>query len=45
MEPSLWDGALEGEAVVQITGCGPSGTTALHPEEGRFITVPAVKKP
>ena len=29
-----YDGAKDGEVIVQIIGVGPSGTTLVHPEQG-----------
>lgn len=31
-----YDGAKDEEVIVQIAGFGPSGTTEVHPGEGRF---------
>jgi quercetin dioxygenase-like cupin family protein len=31
-----YDGAKDEEAILQIIGYGPTGTTILHPEEGLF---------
>ncbi len=37
-----YDGAKDGEVILQISGYGPSATTLVHPEEGH--TGPSLKK-